>query len=400
MKKEMVSATCVIYVGRTENENREWGKVGRVKGAWRLKGRTKEYKVADRDFWFVTRAAFEVSLPAGITPHTFETDVRYELSMRGLKVRGERVLPPEGSMELLVREVEDVIKVMGVSYEALDITALREKFERLNAQARAELDGIIASMEPCPYLAFLKTHSSPPWGHLHGRFGDRDRELMALGHLVRDLAAGSGISELRLDFGTDTLVVYPPTLSAALFQAGAEADLCLPTTLRFSVRPKSISDLPEKVAMLICRNEVQDSIAEDTRVDCYELPGPFMWEDGDSLAGVRFHPEHLACLGQIGMSEEICYYCGRGTRALMPVEIMPRIEANPAILPGVRFWLGLMHAQEAGIYLHGYRLPMELDWLLDGLVEAAQVLQSVGKPVPASLMTWVQMRFIEVRATA
>ncbi|MFZ1615658.1 MAG: hypothetical protein WAT51_15895, partial [Holophaga sp.] len=281
MKNLTVPGTCVIYVGRTENENSEWGKVGRVKGAGRLKGRIKEFKVADRDFWFVTRAAFQVFLPPGVKPNTFETDVRYRLTLRGLKRRGERVLPPDGSMDLLAREVEDVIKdmikSMGGSYESLDISALRAHFEKLNAEVRAELDGVIASMDPCPYRTFLKDHSSGSWGDPRRRMADRERELVALGHLFRDLAAGSGISELRLDFGLDSLVVFPPTLAAALFQAGAEADLSLPTTLRFSVRPKGIQDLPEKLAMVIERNDV-DSDGSCGFVERYEMPGPFMWE--------------------------------------------------------------------------------------------------------------------------
>jgi len=151
MKKPAITGVCVIYVGRTEGESSQWGKVGRVKGEWRLEGRTKEYKVADRDFWFVCRAAFQVSLPAGKKPHAFERSVQDELEMRGLKRRGEQFLPPESSMELLVREVEDVIKKKDVVYQALDVSALRG-CSRLIRQHRIDGPGWRSRpLEPRPW---------------------------------------------------------------------------------------------------------------------------------------------------------------------------------------------------------------------------------------------------------
>lgn len=392
MKTQAISNICVIYVGRTEGEHSQWGKVGRVKGEWRLRKRTKEYKVADRDFWFICRAAFQVSLPTGTKPHAFETSVQNALEMRGLKRRGEQFLPPESSMELLVREVEDVIKDKGVVYQALDVSALREHYEKLNAQVRAELDGIITATEPCPYRTFLDLHSAFPWGDRLRRRSERDRELIAMGHILRDVAAGSGISELRLDFGQDTLVVYPPTLPEAIFQAGAEADLSLSTTLRFTVKPTSITDLPGENSLTLVRCD-----SEAYHVDQYEVPGPFMWEGEDMLSKVRFRPEHLACLGQIGMDDEPCYFCGLGTRAPMPMDVMRLAEADPKLLPGVRFWLGLMHAERVGIHLLGYRLPAELDWLLDGLDAAADALAAVGRVVDPSLRGWVDLRLVRVQ---
>lgn len=394
MKEHTDPQTCVVYVGRTEGEQNRWGKVGRVREEGRLDKRTKEFKTADRDFWFVTRAAFQVVLPDGVSAHTFETKVQDELAFRGIKRRGEQFLPPNASMELLVREVEDVIASFQVDYEPLHIEALRARFEALNRQVRAELDGIIASMEPCPYQAFLDYHSSAPWGDRLRRSGSRDRELITLGHLVRDLAAGSGVAELRLDFGHDTLVVYPPSLRAACFQAGAEVDLVLPTTLRFTARPTAIEDLAAGPAMAICR-----SVPEEFYLDRYEIPGSFLWSGEGVPEEVRFTPEHLACLSQIGMDEEEpCFYHGFGTRAMMPIEVMPLIEANPKLLPGIRFWLGLNHAHQAGIHLHGYRLPAELHWLAKGLADAAAALASVGLPVPEPVQAWVRVKFFNIAA--
>ena len=314
METEVTATTCVIYVGRTEMESRHrWGKVGRVKEEARLDGRVHEYKTADRDFWFVYRAAFEVSLPVGMTPHTFETSVQARLAYRGIRRRGEQFLPPSGSMELLVRAVEIEIKQFGFPYDSLDIKAMKEASEARNLKVTAELEGIEEAAKACPIRAFLDSHQVAPWGARLRRLGQREKELMTFGHILRDLAAGSDLTGITLHYGEDSLEVFPTSLRAACFQAGAEADLVLPTTLRFCARPKEPGDLAfNPVAMRVRR-----SSAVDEHVDCFEVPGPFMTgqeENGE----VPFEPEHLACLAEIGADGDLIHYYGLGTSTASP----------------------------------------------------------------------------------
>ncbi len=398
MKNSSNAASVVIYVGRTEGENSPWVKVGSVKTEGRLGERAREYKVADRNFWFVTRAAWEVELPVGVKPRDFETLVQADLRDRGLKRRGELFLPRDGSIELLCREVEDVIRARGVRFVGLDVSELRAKQEAANAKVQAELDGLVAA-EACPYRAFLAQYEEVPFGRLDQiRRSSLDRELMAMGHILRDVLAGSGISELRLVFGHDRLVVYPQTLPAALFQAGAEADLALPATLSFAARPRRHADLSGEVAMVLERGD-----PVEFHIDRYAISGPFLASESslEHLPDqVRFSPEHLACLGRIGMEGAPCYYHGLETRAPMPQDLMPVVEKNLSLLPGIRFWLGLHHAQEAGIHLLGYRLPAELGWLQQGLGEAAEALAAIGRPIAPALRTWVRTRLFEGSAAA
>lgn len=390
MKKKKPSTrsnpeTGVIYVGRTDGEMPLIiGKVGHVQADDSLRGRIKSLKAADRIFKFVAEAAFEVTPRPGRSIHSVEKFVHRSLAGTGRLFEGENFLAPDQSLTLLAREVECALKDYGEAYRVLDVSALRAEAEAYNLKMWDKLRGRRTATEACPYEAWLHRERELFQGINWGRPATEDvRSAMAMGYLLRDLAAGSGLSQLDLKLPMGgKLMVFPSTLEAALFEAKAEVDLELPTTTRFQARPKTGDEVGHPPLAM-------DMIFE-AGLEIVRVPNTFLPTADPAGSGVKFTPDHLAALGYLGGNYGgECRFAGLGVRARIPAHLFAGVRAYPDQLPGIRFWLGLMHAFSLGIRVQDYVLPPACGALWERLSPAALILEKAGMALPLELQSWV-----------
>ena len=381
----------VIYVGRTEGEmTTVLGKVGLVENPTFLKDRVVSYRVADRIFHFVVEAAFAVLLPQGESIEALEGWIHSCLEAEGLLRIGENFVAPEASMTFLARMAEEAIAKRGFPYTRLDIKDLRERAQALNSKAWQKLRK--KAKRPCGscvYQDWLDRNSDGFRGILHLiRPHDYVRDALALGYLLADLGAGSGMNRIEVPLRRGgVLNVYPSSLEAAAFQATAERALHLATTTSFSARPERLEDIPiSPFAMTLQLGENLETI---------EVPNTFLLPTEERPDEVRFTPDHLAGLGLLGGTYgESCLYEGLGVHAMVPLEMTSILREFPEDLPGVRFLLGVMHCLELGVRLQDFELPACLGALWTQISNAALIMIAAGHPVPEGIRNWVSHAWI------
>lgn len=381
----------VIYVGRTEGEmTTVLGKVGLVENPTFLKDRVVSYRVADRIFHFVVEAAFAVLLPPGESIEALEGWIHTSLEAEGLLRFGENFVAPEASMTFLARMTEETIAKRGFPYTRLEIKDLRDRAKELNSKAWAKLrKKPKKSCGSCVYQDWLTQHSDGFHGILHLiRPHDYVRDVIALGYLLADLCAGSGMNRIEVPLRRGgRLNVYPNSLEAAAFQAKAERDLHLVTTTSFLVHPERLEDIPvPPFAMTFQLGETLETI---------EIPNTFLPPTKERPNEIRFSPDHLAALGLLGGSYgESCLYEGLGVHAMVPLEMTSILREFPEDLPSVRFLLGVLHCLELGVRLQDFELPACLGALWGQISNAALIMIAAGHPVPEGIQNWVSHAWI------
>ncbi len=381
----------VIYVGRTEGEmTTVLGKVGLVENPTFLKDRVISYRVADRIFHFVLEAAFAVDLPPGETIESLEGWIHTNLEAEGLTRFGENFQAPEASMTFLARMVEAVIVRRGFPYTRLEIKDLRDRAQALNSKAWQKLRKK-PKRKPgaCVYQDWLIRHSDGYRGILHMiRPHDYVRDVLALGYLLGDLAAGSGLNRIEVPLRRGgTLNVYPCSLEAAAFQAKAERGFHLASTTSFSACPERLEDIP--VSPFAMTVQLGDNL------ETIEVPNTFLSPTRERPDEVSFSPDYLAALGLLGGSYgESCLYEGLGVHAMVPLEMTSILREFPEDLAGVRFWLGILHCLEMGIRLQDFELPACLGALWSQISNAALIMIAAGHPVPEGIQNWVSHAWI------
>lgn len=378
--------TGIIYVGRTDGEMPlVFGKIGFAACEKNLPGRVDDFnKPADRIFCFELQNAYAVELKSEQTPRMVEQYVLDSLKARGLPYFGENHAAPDASMLFLAREVEAALRGLGQPFVKLDVENLRKEAMEHNRKVWSKIRKRMEHADLCPYEAWLYQESIPYHGLVRAcRPSEYAREVLGLGYLLRDLAAGSGLEQLEVPLiqgGKAT--VFPSTLEAAMFEAQAEACLELPTTTRFTARPKHGSDVSESlVAMEVLLGQNLEKL---------KIQNTFLSSIRSQTEGVKFSPDHLAALGYLGgIYGGACRYEGLGVRARIPANVLSRVRAEPGHLPGVRFWLGVLHCFELGFRLQDFELPEACAPLWEALPNAALLLATAGTEVPKELQSWV-----------
>lgn len=377
----------VIYVGRTEAETLFLGKVGMVASPEFLEGRVWSYRVADRPFSFVLEAAYAVDVPENSSIGVIETHIHSTLQDEGMLRLGENFAAPECNMTFLSRRVEAALNLLGHTYRPLDVEVLRSRALDLNSAVwekirKHHLKGKRGKQsESDIYQQWLFNHCrvNPTLTEL-GRPRDYVRQVMATGYLLRDLAAGSGIDciEVPMLMG-GSLRVFPTSLEEARFEAKAEADLSLASVSSYCVCPTrdgQVSNHPMAMSMLVGQN-----------LERLEIANAFVC--GSTPEDVRLSPDHVAAMGFLGgLYNEHCLWEGLGVRARLPLEMFEVIRGRPHLLPGIRFWQGIEHARSQGFRIQDFELPNTIEPLWDRAFEAAEELESLGRPVPTSVRLW------------
>jgi len=381
----------VIYVGRTEGEmTTVLGKVGLVENPTFLRDRVVSYRVADRIFHFVLEAAFAVDLPPGETIERLEGWIHTSLEAEGLTRFGENFVAPEASMSFLARMVAAAIGKRGFSFSRLEVKDLRDRAQALNSKTWQKLrKKPKRASGSCVYQDWLNRHSEGFRGILHLiRPHDYVRDALALGYLLADLGAGSGMNRIEVPLRRGgVLNVYSSSLEAAAFQATAERALHLATTTSFSARPERLEDIP--ISPFAMTLQLGDNL------ETIEIPNTFLPPTEERPDEVRFSPDHLAALGLLGGSYgESCLYEGLGVHAMVPLEMTSILREFPEDLPGVRFWLGILHCLEMGIRLQDFELPACLGALWSQISNAALIMIAAGHPVPEGIQNWVSHAWI------
>lgn len=377
----------VIYVGRTEGEQiTVLGKVGQVENPEFLEGRVVSYRVADRVFHFVLEGAFAVELPPSVSIAKVESWVHSCLKGEGLLKIGENFEAPEGSMTFLARMVQTALGRLGHPFRALDIDALQARARTLNSETWKKLRKKKGRKgdEQNVYHQWLTRQCRGDEGvQAMARPRDYVRQTMALGYLLRDLAAGSDVECIQVPLiRSGVLKIYPTNLPSALFEAKAEADLNLASTTSYSACPSSLDQIPvEPFAMRILVGQTLEML---------EVPSAFLPPTKTRPEEVRISPDHLAALGLLGgFYDEGCFYEGLGVRAPLPLDLYEIVRGCPNLLPGIRFWQGVRHCREQGFRIQDFELPVSTLPLWDRAFDAADELERLGRPVPASVRAWV-----------
>lgn len=376
----------VIYVGRTPGEmTTVLGKVGQVASPEFLGGRLISYRVADRIFHFEVEAAFAVEVPPGVSVLDVETRVHSDLEMRGLDRYGENFMAPESSMTFLARMTEEALGRVGYKFTSLNIDELQARAQALNSQTWQKLRKRKKNKGYNPNDAWLTKHCAVSTDILSmTRPRDYVRNVLALGYLLKDLGAGSGIDCIQVPLVRGgNLKVYPGTLEAALFEHKAEVDLNLDSTTSFSACPVSLDQIPvspNAMTMVLGQN-----------LEYLEIPNTFLPPTKECPEEVRFSPDNLAALGMLGgRYDEYCLYEGLGVKASLPLELHPYVKKYPHLLPGYRFWTGLLFCREMGFRIQDFDLPESIVPLLGLLSNAALVMEKeAGLPVPETVQAWV-----------
>lgn len=381
----------VIYVGRSDGEQIAFlGKVGMVETPDSLEGRVRSYLVADRLFGFVLEAAYAVDFPETSTIGNVESYVHSILQGEGLFRIRENFEAPDCNMTFLARRVEAALNQLGHPYRALDVDVLRTRAQELNSATWGKLRNRLLKPkkgkvdEPNIYQEWLYEHCRVyPSMQALARPRDYVRQVLAAGYLLRDLAAGSGLERIEVSMHTHgDLRIYPTSLSEALFEAKAEADLALASTTSYTVHPTSPSQIPtQPLAMSIIVGQTLERL---------EIAGAFVATGKAPSEKVQMTPDHAAALGHLGGAyNEQCLYEGLGVRARLPLDLYEVVRGRPHLLAGIRFWQGIQHAREQGFRIQDFDLPMSTMSLWDRAFEAAEELERIGRPVPASVRQWV-----------
>lgn len=381
-----VRSVGILYVGRTEGEQATvLGKVGMSQDRTTVFKRAASFQESDRIFEFVLEAAFEVSLPAGTVMKRVEDAVLNELEQGGLKRFGENFLVPGGHMPFLANLAAKALTRLGHTFVPLDIEAHRQGAIQHNSETWAKLRSQPSEETKDIYQAWLLDHCSPPnsWAGIQ-RHSQSLRGFLALGYLLRDLAAGSGLQRLEVPLpDKGTLVVFPSSLTAAQFEYQAEVDLHLASAESFQARVLSLDQLPHSPISL--------SVILGCSLEPIDLPNAFILPSEAQPDLARFTPEHVAALGLLGgRYGEACLWEGLGVRAKMPIHLHRTVLANPELLPAFRFWIGLKHFSRQHFRLWDFPLPLWAETLWDDrLIQAAWLLEEAGFSVPESEQDYV-----------
>lgn len=382
----------ILYVGRTEGElSTALGKVGMSQDRASVVRRAASFKASDRVFDFVLEAAYEVSLPAGTVMKRVEDAVLNELEQGGLERYRENFVVPAGHMPFLAHKAADALSRLGYAFDSLDIQEHRQEALDRNSRTWARLRNRPAEAEEEDiYQAWLQDHCSPP-DSLAGlqRRSQYLRSVLAVGYLIRDLAAGGPAQRLEIPMpDKGTLIVYPRSSEAAQFEYQAEVDLHLASAESFSASLSSPDQLP--ASPLAMKVILGDSLEPQ------DIPNAFLPPTKARPEMVRFAPEHVAALGLLGgRYGDACLWEGLGVHAQVPLHLHRTIQAHPDLLPAFRFWVGLKHFKRLHFRLEDFPLPPWADFLWsDRLTHAARLLEEAGEPVPQSVQDYVAHAWI------
>lgn len=381
----------VLYVGRTEGDQVLFlGKVGMVSSPEFLEGRVWSYRVADRSFSFVLEAAYAVEVPENSSIGTIESHVHSTLQEEGLFRLGENFEAPGCNMTFLSRRVEAALNQLGHVYRPLDVELLRKRAQDLNSAIWEKVRNHHLKAkkgkksESDIYQQWMYEHCRTiPTLMALARPRDYVRQVMATGYLLRDLAAGSGIDNIKVPLLLGgNLSVFPTSLEKACFEAKAEADLSLASVSSYTACPWSKDQIPEHPLAM--------SILVGQNLEHLEVGNAFVAGGSTMPEEVRMSPDHAAALGYLGgVYDEQCLWEGLGVRAKLPLELYEVVRGRPRLLPGIRFWQGVEHARQHGFRIQDFELPNAIEPLWDRAFEAAEELEELGRPVPTSVRNWV-----------
>jgi len=380
----------VIYVGRTEGDQVLFlGKVGMVSSPEFLEGRIWSYRVADRVFSFVLEAAYAVDVPENSSIGTIEGHIHSTLQDEGMLRLGENFVAPDCNMTFLARRVEAALNQLGHLYRPLDVEILRKRALDLNSAVwekvrKHHMKGKKGkNSEPDIYQQWLNDHcKTNPSLMALARPRDYVRQVMATGHLLRDLAAGSGIDCIRVPLLMGgCLRIFPTSQEEARFEAKVEADLSLASVSSYTACPTKegqVSGHPMAMSLLVGQN-----------LERLDISNAFVPGENSSTGEVRLSPDHVAALGYLGgLYNEQCLWEGLGVRARLSPELYEVVRGRPHLLAGIRFWQGIQHARQQGFRIQDFELPNSLEPLWDRAFEAAEELDKLGRPVPVPVRHW------------